>query len=133
MPEDSRYIRVENYMTGYVLRQSFENGEPVLKLFLMTCSDVKGMIPKWIINILAPRKPGEWIDSLIKAAKEYQRDHPNCKDELKESASRFDVDNPFDFEFEKQDGCVDDPDYVESIEALELPSNSPIPEDFVEQ
>lgn len=24
----------------------------------------EGIIPKWIINFVAPRKPGEWIDCL---------------------------------------------------------------------
>lgn len=35
---------------------------PVLKLFIMSCSDVKGLIPKWLINFVAPKKPGEWVD-----------------------------------------------------------------------
>lgn len=34
----------------------------------------KGIIPKWIINFVAPRKPGEWIDCLKKAP-----DHAKCR------------------------------------------------------
>ena len=35
-----------------------ENGKPVLNIFLMSCSDIKGLIPKWIISYMAPRNPG---------------------------------------------------------------------------
>jgi len=101
MPEDHRYIRVENKISGYVFRQSYVNSQPVLQLFLMSCSDVKGMIPKWIINILAPKKPGEWTESLHKAALEYQALHPHRKQEV---ASRlrdeFSQENPYDYEYE---------------------------------
>ncbi|CAK0817578.1 unnamed protein product [Prorocentrum cordatum] len=66
-PEDRRYIRAESYFSGYVLRQEVDSSGLVLKIFLMSCVDIKGSIPKWVVNSLAPRKPSEWIDSLAKA------------------------------------------------------------------
>merc|ERR1711902_427912 len=49
-PESKNAIRAESYISGYVLRQAVENGESVLKIFLMSFSDIKGLIPKWIIS-----------------------------------------------------------------------------------
>eukprot|EP00421_Protoceratium_reticulatum_P015033 CAMPEP_0168393906 /NCGR_PEP_ID=MMETSP0228-20121227/19257_1 /TAXON_ID=133427 /ORGANISM="Protoceratium reticulatum, Strain CCCM 535 (=CCMP 1889)" /LENGTH=661 /DNA_ID=CAMNT_0008407297 /DNA_START=64 /DNA_END=2049 /DNA_ORIENTATION=- len=100
VPEDKNYIRVENKISGYVLRQEYDNGKPVLKMFLMTCSDVKGMIPKWIINYLAPKKPGEWMDALRKAAVEFQETNPGRKEELMRHLQKFSTNTPFDYELE---------------------------------
>merc|ERR550525_1014173 len=55
VPEDKRYIRAESHISGYILRQEWEDQTPVLKIFLMSCADVKGMIPKWIISYMAPK------------------------------------------------------------------------------
>jgi len=96
MPEDSRYIRVENKISGYVMRQ-VEGG---VKMFLMTCSDVKGYIPKWIINFLAPKKPAEWMQALRQGALDYQAAHPGCKAEFMAQMQQFMQDNPWDYEVE---------------------------------
>jgi len=98
MPEGKSIIRVESYISGYVLRQSFENGEPVLNIFLMSCADVKGLIPKWIINMFAPKKPAEWVETLRKACVGYQDAHPNFEEDLRNYVNRFKEDNPYDFE-----------------------------------
>lgn len=99
--EDKNVIRAESYISGYVLRQGYEeNGEPVLKIFLMSCADVKGLIPKWIISYFAPKKPGEWVDGLRKACMQYQIEHPNYEQELAEYMRRFRADNPYDYEAE---------------------------------
>merc|ERR1712146_153424 len=66
MPDQKSAIRAESYIAGYILRQTWQDGVPVLNLFLMTCCDIKGLIPRWIINAAAPRKPAEWVDSLKK-------------------------------------------------------------------
>jgi len=107
MPEDSRYIRVENKISGYVLRQEWEGGKPVLRMFLMSCSDVKGMIPKWIINFVAPRKPAEWMDALRKAATDYQVEHQGANEELAGLLERLKADNPWDYEPEATGSDID--------------------------
>lgn len=106
MPEDKSYIRVENKISGYILRQEWEDGKPVLRMFLMTCSDVKGMIPKWIINFLAPKKPAEWMDALRKAAVDYQASHPGSGDEMK-SLQRFKDNHTWDYEPEAASSDAD--------------------------
>merc|ERR1719487_569997 len=98
MPEQKNAIRAESYIAGYILSQTYEAGVPILNVFLMTCVDIKGLIPKWIINAAAPRKPAEWIDSLKKAAIEYQKAHPNYKDSMGEDTKQYRADNPFDYE-----------------------------------
>jgi len=100
-PEDHRYIRVDNKISGYVFRESYVKGQPVMQLFLMSCSDVKGMIPKWIINMLAPKKPGEWTESLRKAALEHQTLYPNRREEVAARLrGEFAEENPYDYEIE---------------------------------
>eukprot|EP00446_Apocalathium_sp_SHHI-4_P088284 CAMPEP_0177465458 /NCGR_PEP_ID=MMETSP0369-20130122/17423_1 /TAXON_ID=447022 ORGANISM="Scrippsiella hangoei-like, Strain SHHI-4" /NCGR_SAMPLE_ID=MMETSP0369 /ASSEMBLY_ACC=CAM_ASM_000364 /LENGTH=440 /DNA_ID=CAMNT_0018939341 /DNA_START=104 /DNA_END=1426 /DNA_ORIENTATION=+ len=92
-------IRVESFISGYVLRQSYDDqGKPVLQIFLMSCADIKGLVPKWIINFVAPKKPAEWVDTLHKACQVYQDAHPRCEDELREYVQRFRKENPFDYE-----------------------------------
>lgn len=102
MPEDPRYIRVENKISGYILRQGHEGGQPMLRLFLMTCSDAKGMIPKTLTNFMAPRMAIEWMNSLSKAAKDFQRNQPHRKEELAENVQKLSLTNPFDYEIESQ-------------------------------
>eukprot|EP00927_Polykrikos_kofoidii_P050032 TRINITY_DN43993_c0_g1_i1.p1 TRINITY_DN43993_c0_g1~~TRINITY_DN43993_c0_g1_i1.p1 ORF type:complete len:807 (-),score=131.01 TRINITY_DN43993_c0_g1_i1:104-2491(-) len=98
MPEVKGVIRAESYISGYVLEQIWEEGQPVLKIFLMSCTDVRGMIPKWVINYMAPRKPGEWMETLKKAATDYQAENPEYKEELASYVKRFQFENPFDYE-----------------------------------
>lgn len=106
MPEQKGAIRAESYIAGYILQQSYEGNTPVLNIFLMTCVDIKGLIPKWVINATAPRKPAEWVDNLKKAAMEYQAAHPNFKDQLVETLARYKEENPYDFE-EVAEGATD--------------------------
>jgi len=100
LPEKAGHIRAESFISGYIFRQEIEEGEIVLKMFLMTSTDVKGMIPKWIINFVAPRKPGEWMQDLKKACLDYQAANKGYKKKLQEGMDAFMVENPFDYEGE---------------------------------
>mmetsp|Transcript_132643 Transcript_132643/g.296643 ORF Transcript_132643/g.296643 Transcript_132643/m.296643 type:complete len:685 (+) Transcript_132643:96-2150(+) len=102
-PEAKGIIRVENYISGYVLRQAHVGDQPVLNIFILSCNDVKGMIPKWIVNMMAPKKPGEWVESLRKAAVDYQAKYPDCKKACLECLSRFAGSHPCDYEPEDAD------------------------------
>jgi hypothetical protein len=57
------YIRAESLISGYVIRQKGEDCE----LFLMSQTDIKGLIPKWMVNIAAAKAPAQWIDNLIRS------------------------------------------------------------------
>lgn len=102
-PEDPSTIRAESYISGYVLRQEWDGHTPMLRIFLMSSADVKGLIPKWIVNHFAPRKPGEWVESLRKAAVEFQESNPDMIPQLQQNVQRFAEDNPFDFEADDGD------------------------------
>jgi len=103
-PEVKGYIRAESYISGYVFRQSADGS---LNIFIMACTDIKGIIPKWVINTLAPRKPAEWVENLKKAAHEYQTKRPEIKNMAMQELEKLSDENPFDFEPEA-DSRTDD-------------------------
>lgn len=37
------------------------------ELFMLSCNDIKGLIPKYIVNYAAARAPKDWINSLQSA------------------------------------------------------------------
>lgn len=100
MPEQKGIIRAESFISGYILQQTYDKNDnsKVLSLFLMSCNDIKGLVPKWIINMVAPKKPAEWVESLKKAALEYQAAFPNFRGEVMAGMERFRVYNPCDYE-----------------------------------
>jgi hypothetical protein len=97
VPEKSGHIRAESYTSGYVIRPYTDGAESGIKMFLMTSTDIKGIIPKWIINFVAPRKPGEWIDALKKACLDYQAANPNLE-ALDEALKPYAKLHAFDYE-----------------------------------
>eukprot|EP00439_Symbiodinium_sp_Y106_P059820 s1754_g8.t1 len=97
MPEKSGYIRAESFTSGYVMRRYDDGKEKGTKVFLMTMTDVKGIIPKWMINFVAPRKPGEWVDCLKRACLDYQNANPDYP-ELEKDLEPFKHNHPFDYE-----------------------------------
>lgn len=105
-PPDKRYVRAESYISGYVLKQTEVGGKPALDLFLMSCTDIKGLVPKWIINHMAPKKAVEWVENIRTAGLEYQRTHTNYKDECFKFVQRFTGANPWDYEPE-ENGILD--------------------------
>ncbi|CAE7566349.1 Stard7 [Symbiodinium sp. CCMP2456] len=97
MPEKNGYIRAESFTSGYVMRRYDDGKEKGTKVFLMTMTDVKGIIPKWMINFVAPRKPGEWVDCLKRACLDYQNANPDYPT-LEKDLEPFKHNHPFDYE-----------------------------------
>merc|ERR1719350_1171832 len=64
----------------------------------MSSSDIKGLIPKWIISYVAPRKPAEWVETLRKACFEYQEKYPDYHTRLEEYVNRYEGTHPLDYE-----------------------------------
>jgi hypothetical protein len=64
-PPAPGFIRAETYISGYVMRQSGEDTQ----LFLMTQTDIKGLIPKWIVNSMAAKAPAQWIENLERSCR----------------------------------------------------------------
>merc|ERR1712032_1553792 len=93
-------IRAESVIAGYIIEQTYDkrDNSKVLSLFILSCSDIKGLVPKWIVNMVAPKKPAEWVESLRKASVEFQASHPNIEDEVAPVLDRFRLYNPGDYE-----------------------------------
>lgn len=62
-PPVSGYIRAESLISGYVIRQT----GPDCELFLMSQTDIKGLIPKWMVNMVAAKAPAQWVENLAKS------------------------------------------------------------------
>ena len=62
-PSVSGCIRAETYISGYVIRQSPSGCD----LFLMSQTDIKGLIPKWIVNMMAAKAPAQWVNNLARS------------------------------------------------------------------
>jgi len=97
-PKDKNVIRAESLNSGYIFRQTYEQGLPVLKIFITTRADIKGLIPKWIINMMAPRAPKEWVTNLRKAALEYQEKNPGYKEALAGELDKYRSYHAYDLE-----------------------------------
>lgn len=69
-PHVQSCIRAETYISGYVIRQNATGCD----LFLMSQTDIKGLIPKWIVNMMAAKAPAQWIDNLVKSCEQFQAD-----------------------------------------------------------
>jgi hypothetical protein len=78
-PELNGFIRAESYISGYVIRQE----GPDVKLFIMSQTDIKGLIPKWMVNMVAAKAPAQWVDNLSKAcAKVLVKDFDSDKEKM---------------------------------------------------
>jgi hypothetical protein len=56
-------VRAETYASGYIIRRT-ANGT---KLFLVAQNDIKGLVPKFIVNSQAARVPPQWCNNLRNA------------------------------------------------------------------
>ncbi|XP_026192601.1 uncharacterized protein LOC34622133 [Cyclospora cayetanensis] len=66
VPERPGCVRAETLMSGYLMRQC-QNDPNSSTLFLVAQTDVKGLIPKWLINSTAARAPVGWVENLRRA------------------------------------------------------------------
>ena len=64
-PNVPGFIRAESMISGYVIRQR----GPDCDLFLMSSTDIKGLIPKWIVNMVAAKAPAQWVECLTNSCK----------------------------------------------------------------
>ncbi|OEH74228.1 phosphatidylcholine transfer [Cyclospora cayetanensis] len=70
VPEKSGVVRAETLISGYIMAAQ-PNDASSSTLFILAQTDVKGLIPKWVVNTTAARAPVGWVDSLKKACKAY--------------------------------------------------------------
>lgn len=74
VPEKSGCVRAETLISGYIMEARMGN-EKSSDLFILAQTDVKGLIPKWIVNTTAARAPVGWVESLKKACIAYMKQH----------------------------------------------------------
>jgi hypothetical protein len=67
MPVRRKIIRADTIISGYIIRPISANR---CSMTIISQNDVKGVIPKIIVNRFAGRAPKDWVKSLIKGCKQ---------------------------------------------------------------
>jgi hypothetical protein len=85
-PNIPGFIRAESLISGYIIRQR----GPDCDLFLMSQTDIKGLIPKWIVNMVAAKAPAQWIECLVTSCSQLlAKEFSNDKDRMDKFLSKF--------------------------------------------
>lgn len=63
-PKVKRVVRAETILSGYILEQ-IQDDPPVTKLIIVSQNDIKGLIPKYLVNMASGKAPKKWINNLI--------------------------------------------------------------------
>ena len=66
-PPIKKYVRANTIISSYLIKKIGNNCE----LGLISQTDIKGKVPRFIINALAPRVPIQWLKTVEKALKMY--------------------------------------------------------------
>lgn len=66
-PVKKGVIRADNF-TGYLIKKV---AEAETHLILINQTDIKGLVPNWIVNMVASKAPLVWINKLEKGLKSY--------------------------------------------------------------
>ena len=69
-PRKKKYVRAETIISGYYI-QDAENGNGSI-LGIISQTDVKGSIPIFLVNKVAPKASKGWVQSLLKGCKMVQ-------------------------------------------------------------
>ncbi|CDI85877.1 phosphatidylcholine transfer protein, putative [Eimeria praecox] len=73
VPEKSGCVRAETLMSGYLMRRCPEDPNSST-LFIVAQTDVKGLIPKWLVNSAAAKAPLGWVEALRRACSQYMKE-----------------------------------------------------------
>ena len=76
-------IRAESHISGYVIRETPTGAS----LFIMSQTDVKGLIPKWIVNMMAAKAPAQWVNNLMRSC-ETNKTVENLQEYVTEQTNR---------------------------------------------
>ena len=66
MPPKKGVIRAETLISGYVIRPTSENTCTVM---IVSQNDIKGLIPKVVVNSFATKAPADWVNSMNRGCK----------------------------------------------------------------
>ena len=71
MPVRRKVVRALTKISGYIIRPISDNR---CSLTIISQNDVKGLIPKFIVNKFSGRAPKQWVKNLIKGCDTYIAD-----------------------------------------------------------
>jgi hypothetical protein len=57
-------IRAETIISGYVIEQ-IQDDPPITQLTVISQNDIKGLIPKYLVNMASGKAPKQWVNNLI--------------------------------------------------------------------
>ncbi len=61
-PETSKVVRAETIISGYILEGVIDDtGAIATKITIISQNDIKGVVPKSVINMIAGKGPKTWI------------------------------------------------------------------------
>lgn len=63
-PEVKGTVRAETIISGYVIEQ-IQDDPPVTQLIVISQNDIKGLIPKYLVNMASGKAPKQWTANLI--------------------------------------------------------------------
>jgi hypothetical protein len=73
-PEIPKTVRGETLISGYIIEPDVDSkGRPSTKLTIISQNDIKGIIPKSIVNMAAGKAPRQWVGNLVKGCEEYMK------------------------------------------------------------
>lgn len=71
-PDKPKIVRGDTVISGYILeRYNNAKGRESTKLTIITQNDIKGLVPKSIVNMAASKAPKQWVTNLITGCEEY--------------------------------------------------------------
>lgn len=65
-----KVVRAETIISGYVIEQ-IQNDPPVTSLTIISQNDIKGLIPKYLVNMASGKAPKQWVSNLITGCEKY--------------------------------------------------------------
>ena len=71
VPPGSKYIRAETKVSGYLIRPVDEGRS--CSVYMVGATDLKGDLPKYLIEMVAPRSIANWFGRLEKAHKKLKK------------------------------------------------------------
>ena len=63
-PPVKRIVRAETIISGYIIEQ-IQDDPPVTQLIIISQNDIKGLIPKYLVNMASGKAPKQWVGNLI--------------------------------------------------------------------
>jgi hypothetical protein len=67
-PHHKKYVRAETIISGYFI-EDIPNQPNKSTLGIISQTDIKGRIPHWLVNKVAPKASKGWVVSLLKGCK----------------------------------------------------------------